>query len=71
MNIILGSAGGIGQSLYKLYRNRDLEVTGIDKVESDTTDYVYDFAKLEKTKELINYFSDCKISSITYCIAEH
>ena len=42
----------------------------MDKVESDTTDYVYDFAKLEKTKELINYFSDCKISSITYCIAE-
>jgi len=70
MNIILGSSTGIGKSLYEVYKNKNLEVLGIDKLESRSTDYVYDFGKIENIKELIEQFDDYEISSITYCIAE-
>ena len=68
MNIITGSSGGLGKSVYKLFLDNKLPVLGIDKVPSDTCDLTLDF--LENTfEDLGNIVNKKNIDSITFCHA--
>jgi hypothetical protein len=67
MNIIFGSASGIGQSLYQEYLINEREVFGIDIIESPTTNYIYNFENLENISDLVYHFEESNIESITFC----
>ena len=67
MNIIFGSASGIGQSLYQEYSTNKDEVFGIDHVESSTTNYIYNLENLQNISELVTQLKDLNIKSITFC----
>ena len=67
MNIIFGSASGIGQSLYQEYLINEREVFGIDIIESPTTNYIYNLENLENISDLVYHFEESNIESITFC----
>tara|TARA_B100001057_G_C22755122_1_gene913401 strand:+ start:130 stop:780 length:651 start_codon:yes stop_codon:yes gene_type:complete len=67
MNIIFGSASGIGQSLYQDYSINKKEVFGIDYIESPTTNYIYNLENLENISDLASNFEESNIESITFC----
>tara|TARA_B100000123_G_C25723746_1_gene425823 strand:- start:122 stop:772 length:651 start_codon:yes stop_codon:yes gene_type:complete len=67
MNIIFGSASGIGESLYKEYLANKKEVFGIDYIPGPTTNYIFNLEELENVSELITKLSDINIESITFC----
>jgi NAD(P)-dependent dehydrogenase (short-subunit alcohol dehydrogenase family) len=67
MNIIFGSASGIGQSLYQEYLINEREVFGIDIIESPTTNYIYNLENLENISDLVYHFKESNIESITFC----
>jgi len=67
MNIIFGSASGIGQSLYQEYLINEREVFGIDIIESLTTNYIYNLENLENISDLVYHFEESNIESITFC----
>lgn len=68
MNIITGSSGGLGKSLYKLFIDNDLPVIGIDKVNSKTCDLIFDFSK-NNLSELFKKLNHFRIDSVTFCHA--
>ena len=67
MNYIFGCASGIGNCLYKLYKQNNKKVLGIDIVPSPQTDIVIDLSKDEDVQSIINLMQDDEIESITYC----
>ncbi|MAT49250.1 MAG: hypothetical protein CMA27_05415 [Euryarchaeota archaeon] len=67
MNFIFGSASGVGNDLYKIYRNENLDVYGFDKKDSEFTDKVIDLGVINNVDEIVNTIGDHKIDSITYC----
>lgn len=68
MNIITGSSGGLGMSLYQLFIDNDLPVIGIDQVDSKTCDLIFDFSD-KNLSELFTKLNSVKIDSITFCHA--
>lgn len=69
MNIIFGSASGIGNSLYQTYKSNKQDVYGIDALESEATDFVFNLENVENINEIVKQINDFKIQSITFCVA--
>jgi len=67
MNFIFGSASGIGRDLYKIYKNKNLDVYGFDKIDSELTDKVVDLGDIKNIDEIVKIISEHEIDSITYC----
>jgi len=67
MNYIFGSASGIGNSLYKLYKKNGSNVFGFDVNESPETDKIIDLRDLKNISEIIEIINKEKVESITYC----
>ena len=69
MNIIFGSASGIGNSLYQTYKSNKQDVYGIDTLESEATDFVFNLENIGNIKEIVKLTNNFKIQSITFCVA--
>jgi len=69
MNIIFGSASGIGKEVYNIYKSKNLDVFGIDKVDSDSTDYLFDLNNIEKIVNINEEIKNFDVSSITFSAA--
>ena len=67
MNYIFGSASGIGNCLYKLYKQNNKMVLGVDIVPTSETDIITDLTKNEDVQSIINLMQGDEIESITYC----
>ena len=67
MNYIFGSASGVGNSLYKLYKRNGYNVFGFDVNESPETDKIIDLRELKNINEIIEVINKDKIESINYC----
>lgn len=67
MNVIFGSASGIGQSLHQEYSINKKEVFGIDYIESPTTNYIYNLENLENISNLVSFLKKSNLESITFC----
>ena len=65
MNIITGSAGGLGKHVYEHFKENNHKVFGLDVTDSSSTDLVTNLSN----KDEINYFVnkvETKIDSITF-----
>jgi len=69
MNIIFGSASGIGNSLYQTYKSNKQDVYGIDILESEATDFVFNLENIGNVKDIVKLTNNFKIQSITFCVA--
>ncbi len=67
MNYIFGSASGIGNSLYNLYKKNQLNVFGFDISESPETDNIIDLSELKNLDPIVEIINKEKVESITYC----
>ncbi len=67
MNYIFGSASGIGNSLYNLYKKNGLNVFGFDISESPETDKITDLSELKNLDPIIEIINKEKVESLTYC----
>ena len=67
MNYIFGSASGIGNSLYNLYKKNKLNVFGFDISESPETDNIIDLSELKNLDPIVETINKEKVESITYC----
>tara|TARA_B100000965_G_scaffold399115_1_gene418399 strand:+ start:1308 stop:1955 length:648 start_codon:yes stop_codon:yes gene_type:complete len=67
MNYIFGSASGIGNSLYNLYKKNRLNVFGFDINESPETDNIIDLSELKNLDPIIEIINKERVESITYC----
>ena len=67
MNYIFGSASGIGNSLYNLYKKNKLNVFGFDISESPETDNIIDLSELKNLDPIVEIINKEKVESITYC----
>ena len=65
MNIITGSAGGLGKRIYSYFKENNKDVFGIDKLESTSTDLQLDLANKEEVKLLKKKITS-KVDSITF-----
>ena len=65
MNIITGSAGGLGKRIYGQFKTSNKDVFGIDRVDSPTTDLKIDLGNKEEIKTLNEKISS-NIDSITF-----
>mgnify|MGYP000069493908 FL=1 len=68
MNIVTGSSGGLGKSVYNLFVKNSLPVIGIDINKSETCDLILDLSK-NNFEDLTNTLGETKIDSITFCHA--
>tara|TARA_B100000902_G_C26836940_1_gene681488 strand:+ start:5 stop:652 length:648 start_codon:yes stop_codon:yes gene_type:complete len=67
MNYIFGSASGVGNNLYKFYKESGANVFGFDINESPETDKIIDLRELKNINEISEIINKDKIESITYC----
>lgn len=67
MNLIFGSASGIGNELYGKYKKNNKRVFGIDKIPSTTTDFIFDLSSLDNVNQLIEAVNQFELESITFC----
>ena len=68
MNIVTGSAGGLGKYVYKQFIDKNLEVLGLDIAESPSTDLKINIANKNELQELFEKI-DSKVESITFAHA--
>ena len=67
MNFIFGSANGIGNSLYKIYKENNLPVYGFDKISSNETDQIINLSDINNFDGVLDLLNNTDIHSITYC----
>ena len=67
MNYIFGSAAGVGNNLYKFYKESGAKVFGFDINESPETDKIIDLRELKNINEISEIINKDRIESITYC----
>lgn len=65
MNIITGSAGGLGKRIYSQFKDNNKEVFGIDRLKSPSTDLQLDLGNREEIKLLKKKITS-KVDSITF-----
>lgn len=68
MNIITGSAGGLGQMVYKEFIKNNKKVLGIDIKESETTDLQLDLSESKNLEFALEKIYE-EVDSITFCHA--
>lgn len=67
INVLIGSASGIGREIYKIYKSNGLDVLGIDKKESKYTDLVCDLSNDQNVGDLIEKLKTLKIQTLVFC----
>jgi short-subunit dehydrogenase len=65
MNIITGSAGGLGKRIYGHFKKNNKDVFGIDRLDSSSTDLQLDLGNKEEIK-LLKKKIPSKVDSITF-----
>jgi len=65
MNIVTGSAGGLGKFVYEQFTDNNKEVLGLDIVDSPSTDLKINLADKNEIRELFEKI-DSKVESITF-----
>ena len=68
MNIITGSAGGLGKRIYSYFKENNKDVFGIDRLEGSSTDLQLDLGNKEEIKLLKKKITS-KVDSITFAHA--
>jgi short-subunit dehydrogenase len=68
MNIVTGSAGGLGKALYEEFKKNKKDVFGIDIRDSEYTDLQIDFNNLNSLNTIVKNVK-FKLSSISFCHA--